>query len=39
MRSDNEKQFSEILKKLTELQSDQDYLWGKVSRNERDLSK
>jgi archaellum component FlaC len=39
MRSENNKQFSEILKKLTDFQSDQDYIWGKASRNERDIAK
>jgi archaellum component FlaC len=39
IRSENEMHFSEILKKLTEFQSDQDYLWGKISRNERDIAK
>jgi hypothetical protein len=39
MRSDNEKQFAKIHKTLAEIRSDQDYIWEKAVRNEREIAK
>jgi predicted nucleic acid-binding Zn-ribbon protein len=39
MRSDNEKQFTKIHKTLAEIRSDQDYIWEKAVRNEREIAK
>lgn len=39
MRSENEKQFSEIQKTLMDIRIDQDHIWEKVVRNERELAK
>jgi chromosome segregation ATPase len=39
IRSENEKQFTEVLKKLNEVQVDQDYIWKKTASNERELAR
>jgi hypothetical protein len=39
MRSDNERQFAKIHKTLAEIRSDQDYIWEKAVRNEREIAK
>jgi septal ring factor EnvC (AmiA/AmiB activator) len=38
LRCENEKQFSEVMKKLTYMQADQDYIWDKTVKNERELA-
>ncbi|MBS4213081.1 hypothetical protein [Neobacillus rhizophilus] len=39
MRAENQKQFAEIHAKLTDMQADQDHIWEKAARNERELAK
>ena len=38
-RNENEKQFSEIQKTLTDILLDQEHTWEKTARNERELAK
>lgn len=39
MRIENERQFTEVHKTLTDIRLDQDHIWEKVVRNERELAK
>jgi hypothetical protein len=39
IRSDNENQFAKFHKTLAEIRFDQDYIWGKAVRNEREIAK
>ncbi|WP_404454517.1 hypothetical protein LG329_05785 [Virgibacillus necropolis] len=39
MRTENDQRHQEIIQKSKDLEADQNYTWGKITRNEREITK